>query len=91
MSSSLELVGAAEGAALVTGGGAAVDAEGLRSQKIAPMPQSKTTTTMAYFALLDGGTPGGGRLEGVLISGKTQSEGGSAPESGEEQASIAVL
>jgi hypothetical protein len=61
----------------------------LRSQKTAPMPQSKTTTTMAYFALLDGG--GGGRLEGVLISGKTQSEGGFAPESGEGQASIAVL
>ena len=89
MSSSLGLVGAAE-AALATGASGNGWVLGLRSQRIAPMPARRTRRTTAYLALLDLGA-GGGRLEGVVISGGAQWEGGSAPALGEGCSSIAVL
>jgi hypothetical protein len=64
MSSSFGFVGAG-GGALAIGGGGSGGCAGFRSRKsVTPMPPIKRSSTMAYLALLAGGTPAGGRFEG---------------------------
>ena len=62
MSSSLGLVGAADGT-LAMGAGAGGCTAGLRSQRVTPMPAINTKRTTAYFALFDLGAGRDGSKE----------------------------